>query len=63
MTTRTAQERERRRNLTDASVTPLPILDGLFRRVPDPRLWMQPPASLAAPATPLEGAATSGTEQ
>ncbi|MFJ2818513.1 hypothetical protein ACIQOU_30130 [Streptomyces sp. NPDC091279] len=42
MTARTPGDRERRRNLADASNTPMPALAGLLRRVPSQRCRSHP---------------------
>lgn len=63
MTARTPGDRARRRNLVDASITPMPAFTGLLLRVPGQRHRTNPIASLDAPAAGHEKASRIGTER
>ncbi|WP_327376543.1 hypothetical protein OG393_22840 [Streptomyces sp. NBC_01216] len=63
MTARTPADRERRRNLADASITPLPALAALLRHVPGQQRRTGPLASLDDRATPGDVASQIGTER
>ncbi|MFJ8748710.1 MULTISPECIES: hypothetical protein [Streptomyces] len=63
MTARTPGDRARRRNLADASITPMPAFAGLLRRIPGQRHRTNPIASLEAPAPGHEGGSRIGTER
>ncbi|WP_434592554.1 hypothetical protein [Streptomyces sp. A5-4] len=63
MTARTPADRERRRNLADASNTPLPAFAALLRHVPGQQRRTGPLASLDDRAAPEDGASQIGTER
>lgn len=63
MTARTPADRERRRNLADASNTPLPAFAALLLHVPGQRRPRGPLASLNDRAAPEDGASRIGTER
>ncbi|MET9149242.1 hypothetical protein [Streptomyces sp. NPDC004042] len=63
MTARTAGDRERRRNLADASNTPLPALAGLLRRAPGQRYRLNPLASHDGSPDLRSGSSPTGTER
>lgn len=63
MTARTPADRERRRNLANASITPLPPFAGLLRHVPGQQRRTGPLAPLDDRAAPANGASQIGTER
>lgn len=63
MTRRTPGDIERRRNLADASITPLPALAGWLRNFPSQRREADALALLNAPAAEHDGASQIGTER
>lgn len=63
MTARTPGDRARRRNLADASITPMPAFAGLLRRIPGQRHRTSLLASLDVPASGHHGASQIGTER
>lgn len=64
MTARTPADRERRRNLADASITPLPALSGVLRRVPAQRHRSRGLVSSLNASNPANnGDARNGTER
>ncbi|OKK02385.1 hypothetical protein AMK26_22215 [Streptomyces sp. CB03234] len=63
MTTRTPGDRHRRRNLADASVTPLPALAGLLRRVPGQRRRTGAFSSIDDPDARHDRTSQIGTER
>ena len=63
MTARTPADRERRRNLANASVTPLPAFVGLLRHVPGQQRRTGPLASLDGWAAPEGVASQVGRER